>query len=756
LFRRLADFSDGLLTGDIKSVTIDSDGWHALVRIKNLGTGGTYATRMGLGTNNDPATGTPLMTFTVTSMGFDDNGDATTIVRTVYGVKPQRKVTPDEATNDETTAGTDVIVKVILSDYIYSKDDVGAGKSGTAVTYSIGSGFYTKTAIPNNASTGTAVNSSTLAYPKVVGNWSYVHDFEHITNASHKLRVAAFHRSAQQGRPVRLVRFTETDGSTTVTTNVTTMTIDADMSADAVPVPEYVATMNSTTLTQGATITRNFKAFPWMGDDAACLDSSTGTAAPTPLVGPLTAVNDRTGAYGTTCALVDATLGNDSTGVAEDISTFDPGTALPFLTIGKAASAIAAYNNTNRSRNDVGAGQVHCKAGSYNWLGSSNSYGSVPACWITIQRAAGVAVDDVILSGTSGNTDISDRVRIKGLKITSNTVNTFSGMLALWFDTCHFDTSGSTLWNTSGSVLWFTHCDVDQLAIGMKPFSTTNQSTKLARGNDLTGFAHTIQVYTVLGNLRTTKYVPSAVLFRQDSIAGSLCPNAVNFIIAYNKIYGWQCNVVEALSVGANNPNTHGGAIVQNLIENTDVATGGLLSIASSDGVTTNTPVDNLLIWHNTFVGQRCFVGYNDAGTIIKERRYWSQKANYWDRWANKGDTFAPTNAARVGAWTVTNRVGASGCVLAQTMISLPGNFFAEYEGIKSYQPTTSSPSTYADFVDLQATTGATGNVAGAGDGDYHTNVTSPLRGMPDVLLLPYDLDGDARSLGDAAGAYTV
>ena len=45
--------------------------------------------------------------------------------------------------------------------------------------------------------------------------------------------------------------------------------------------------------------------------------------------------------------------------------------------------------------------------------------------------------------------------------------------------------------------------------------------------------------------------------------------------------------------------------------------------------------------------------------------------------------------------------------------------------------------------------------VFGVGGGDYHLQSNSPAIGMPIDWLLPYDLDGTARTLGDAAGVYT-
>lgn len=737
----------GALTGDILGVTVDPEGWIASITVKGVSTGGTYV--FGLGANNavSGVGAAPKLIFTVVSKGHDDSGNATTITRTVYGVKALRKAYPNDAQNDEVVSGSDVVVRVILSDYVWVKD--------TDVTVSALSGFYTQGGNASRSAVGLAcVNSNTVDYTKAIANWSWV-PFEHLTGSDFKLRVVAFHRDGQSARPVRAVKFSATDGIHTVETTVTTPTIDSSM-PDEVPVIEYVGTLSTSTLDQGAEITCNFIAYPWVGDSTNVVDSSTGVAAPSPLVGPIKMVCDKTGAYGTTKAKVDPVGGNDTTGTAYDSASYDYATAAAFATIGKAASAIAAYNNTNRSRNDVGAGQIDLVAGNYSWLGSSNSYGNVPKTWITITAGPGVSRSDVVINATSGNTDISDRVKIKGVKITTTGANTFSGIVGLWFDDCEFDTAGTTIWNTANAVMWFTHSSVTVLGMGMQGNVGTHNPA-LVRGNLFgPGFTKGIVCFTVLGN-KKTGFAAGATMTLFEDTTSFTTPQAVNFIVAFNELYGMD-NGTPTLKVGGQRANLVGGAIVQNIIEVAGNSFSSELgSFATAPEATNNTPVENFIIWHNTFVGARCFVGYNDQGSTIKYRRYWSQVNNYWDRWSNKGDTFGPgENGNRIGAWTITNNVGSSGNVLAECMNSLPGNFFAEFDGIHCYEPVAQENSTYAKFVNRESATETGGVIsAGTGDGDYHLQADSPLIGMPIRLVLPYDIAGTARTLGDAAGAYT-
>ena len=740
-----------MATGDILSVTIPAEGYYAEILIEGLATGGTYA--LGLGTNNTVSASTKLV-FTAVSLGYDDTGAATTITRTIYGTIKRRQITPNDALADETTSGSNVIVRVNLSEYIYQKDNVGAGNSGTAPVVSILAGLYTN-GTANNASGANfpVTNNSTLAYPRVIGNWAW--PGYQLMDSTSKLRAVAFHKSAQLGRPVRAVKFSVTDGTTTNTQTITTPTCDLTF-GDASPDVEYVSTSDLTSgLTQKAELTCNFIAYPWMGDSGSLLDTSAGTADPTPLYGPIKAVCDRTGTYEKTYALVDPTGSDAGANTVYPSASFDPVTAYKFLTIGKAAAAIAAYNNATYGRNDVGAGIVYLNAGSYAWLGSSNTYGTTPKTWITIKPAAGVLRADVIIASASGNGDISDRIKIENCTITATALNLFTNVAAIWHHTCEFNTTNTGLWNTTGGIFYVTQCQVTALSQGLRPNSTANCSPALVRGNNLTGFRHGVLCYTVIGNLKTTKYTPSSALFFTE-INGMTGPQPVNFIIAYNNILGWEVGAgVNIIDTGTYiGPNTVGGAIVQNVFENCQTSGGGLGSICASDAISTNTPLENIIIWHNVFLGQRLFLGYNDAGTITKYRRHWSIKNNYWDRSANKGDTFSPANANRIGAWEITNQVAASGNVHEQNMMSLPNNFFMEFAGISSYQPALGGTLTHAEFVDRQASDGST---TSAGGGDYRLQPTSPLIGLPVDIVLLYDLDGTLRTTNNnAAGAYSI
>ena len=166
-------------------------------------------------------------------------------------------------------------------------------------------------------------------------------------------------------------------------------------------------------------------------------------------------------------------------------------------------------------------------------------------------------------------------------------------------------------------------------------------------------------------------------------------------------------------------------------------------------------PIDNVMVWCNTFVGGRTGFGYNSSGSpgVLKHRRYWSMKNNYYDASASKSDLFPGTGGSgtRVGNWPIIWGVGQSGNVHGGNTDVGPAGFDFEWPGINSLD-SGAQTSSYAKFVNRAAWNGS---VEGAGLGDYHVQADSPLRFQTTDLILPFDLEGRQRFAGEPAGALT-
>ncbi len=748
-----------MAAGDILAVAIGAEGWYADVTIEGVGTGGTYD--LGLGQFGDPDAGAPTLSILVTSMGFDDTGSPITVTRTVYGTKQVRKPFPNAGERQETAAGGNVTVRVALSDYVYAKDKAGAGNAGTDPVATLRAGLYTQGGTASKAAASVPVaNNSTWAYPKVVGNWSWP-AYEK-RGATFKLSAIAMHSSAQQGRPVRCVRFTATDGTNTASTIVTEPVVDSSR-GDAMPVVEYVATMSAANLTQGAVLTENFQAFPWIGDAASVLDTSTGTPQPTPLFGPARSVCDKTGAYAQTFAIVD-TAGNDATGgVGVDLAN----PPAPFATIAGALTALRNANSSLYARNNPGGSTVYLRAGNHAWIGGTYTAGTTPDAWVTITRFPGLAVGNVTISGASGGKAASARALVRGVTWTAQSASgAISGQTHLWVDQCNINAPVANQPPFYVNTVWYmTRCTITALNQGLRPFSTTNAAPAIIRGNTSITGAQTgsCRAYMTVGNLFTNTFIT-------DFDTAQTIPAAVSTVVAFNKLK--QTTAAAAIVLRQSTVDAHGGALVQNLVESLPAGAGPPAVQVCADS-TVQTPVDNQLIWHNTVIGQRANLAYNEvdtaAGGGLAWRRGWSMKNNLWDDVNIKTDTFAGSGFAaegtKIGNWSVLYGAGCSGQLNNETTgIGAAGTFCYEFPGIRSDQspphPTTqplvcaTRPASYPQFVDRESYDG--GASAGLGDGDYRLAPTSPSAGLQRDLVLKFDLAAVERVPNDASGVYVA
>lgn len=733
--------SSGPVAGDPTLLTIRSEGWSADLTFKGMTTGGTYD--FGLGPNNEPLDGDPKVVISVRSSGFSDTGTATTIDRTVYGTKQVRKVYPDQASNDETVSGSDVVIRIALDEYIYSSD--------TILSVTVLSDLYNDGLLTSRSRTVTSVNSSTAAYQRVIGNWSWP-GWQRL-DASSKLRATVFHRHGQQGRPVRAVKFTVTDGTTTVTETVTAPTYDSSV-GDAVPVVEYVTTTNLTAgLTQGAVLTANFVAYPWVGDTP--LDTGDGVnsnaTTPTPLYAPQLHVCDSAGTYASSVAVVDPAAGNDGTGaVATSLATAE---TTPYLTMAAAFNALRTYNNTNYSRNNCGGSVMYLRTGNNAFVNGSVTLGTTPDTYLTVTRHPNDARSGVFITNQVTGKSLGLRLRVYDVNISAtNAAGTISpgGNSALWIDYCTLSAaSGIPIYQNR---VWsITRCSITGQAQWFDGNSTEDWRPALIRGNTLTFTTGTcnIRSWCLIGNTKTgnTTAGTFAIVRTRSGSAAPICDNG---IVAYNRLYGLNNNINATIAWAVDTPINHGQAIVQNVFENYKSAPSPLVQIAADGAaVATTNPNNNIIIWQNTFIGQRQNLAYNDNGSDAPVRLYWSVKNNiHWDD-NIKSDTFPTANAARVNNWSQLYGVGWSGNVLGKNGTA----FLHEFSGLKSVSSNWSagSPAVYFNFTSYAA---YNASVDGAGGGDYTLTVSSPARNMQRDLLIPYDVAGTSRGSTNASGAF--
>jgi hypothetical protein len=739
-------------TGDLLSATVETNGWVLQLKFASMNTNGVI--NNGFATNNNPTT--PGIKLYATSPGYTAAGSSTTVSRVLYGTKVLRLPYPNTTIVDTTASGSDVIVRVALSEWIYPND--------TNLKVDVLSGTYVASSISNNLVTNfTVSNISTQAYARVVANWSWP-DKSLITGTSYKLRATAFHRHGTGGNPVPLVRFFLTDGATTNSIDATAV-VKSEL-PDAVQVLEYTGNVSTAGLNDGA-VTAHFHAYPTIGTVSEILATTDGVNATGPLYAPQSYYLVKSGTIPGSVAVVSPS-GVDASGAVVSIggfSTNSPPSA--YLTIAKAASAISAYNLANFSRNDNALSIIYLQSGAYAWSGASPpaGYGSTANYWLTITPYPGIAQSAVSISSTTGNSATGKKLLFKNINFSLSSALVIDGASEMaWFDQCtinHTGTSGAQFFGGTGTGMWYmTDCTVTALPQGLRPFSTQNMPLAITRGNGLSDFAGGFVPYTALGNKRTNSvsYTNTMQLFTE--ITGSTAPTPEGYIVAYNKLLGLDVSANNAISLRKTAAQLHGMVFAQNIVE-AQMSSSGPLGLLAGDSHTAS-PLVNSIFIYNTLVGQRFNWFYNDHSPGGAQYRVLSRAhGNFISNINIKTDDFTGSGGGagdRIGNWSDYHGVGHDGNFLPENVgIGSSGQFIPRFTGMKTYQmQSVGSPVNSIAFNKFVTYGAYDGAAAGSGNGDYRLQSDAPAMTFGQVgdVLLPYDIDGRPRSTTSPAGAY--
>lgn len=716
-------------TGDILAVRIPQDslytGYAAEIDIEGLALGGTYD--FGIGVNNDPDSA--KVVFTVLSPGFDDEGDSTTVTHLIIGTHEVHQLYPNQTTADEDTSGTTLTVRIALDDIVYV---------GDVLTVDIEAGFYTAGGTPNNAANDVAVtNNSTEAYPKVIVNWSWP-GWQRITGATFDVKTVAFHRSARDSIPAKCVRFIATDeGSHADTTFVTTLTTEGD----SLSVTEYIGTLSSANLTQGDLVTVNFCAYPIIGDKGSLVNTADGVnTMPTPLYAPQYWLCDKTGAYGTAVAVVD-TLGNDGTGVVVAYSAFNPSSPPnAYKTIAGAANAIRTYNGAEYSHTDHGGAIIYLKEGSHAFTGGTVTAANAET-WVTITKFPGTTRANVLLASTNGTKQVSEKLHLLDIKMVDATVQV-DNTDYVWVDQC--DLYGTNVAPFYRNIChYFTDCTINSDVL--RPYYAT-ASRALIRGCVASSHGYYVRGYTILGN----RINFTAEGLNDDFPTGPLFENV---IVAYNYLSSSDPDMTPIVSFSdVTLTQTHGIALVQNVIE---CHTNPVYpcKIAADDAY--GNPVNNVLIWYNTMVGEHPNFAYNEIidGSGPDYRKNWSFIGNVLDDWNFVTDGHEHGGTIDATAYGNHQMVYGAG---------MHGNAILNRIGTTNYDPRfyglmtiDTGDTLYPNFTNDLSYVGGNG-----GGGNYTPTRTSPFLSLIGAgkSALPYDLAGTARKNDGtgASGAYEL
>lgn len=280
----------------------------------------------------------------VSDPGYATDGSVTTVTRTIRGTAPLRRRSPNGASKQISTDGADLTIQVALSDHIFA--------GTTIVSAALEAGFYPGS-VASTAGSGAATNGSTLAYIKP--SFAWINPQWDISGSTLSVEAMAGHPFARAGQQVACIEYSASDGTNTgATSRISTPTLSTQI-IRGFPPEVWAASVDCSTLTNGASCSVNAIIKPWLGDSTAILNLSTGGVAwPTHL--PQTKLNfvcDRTGAYagGFAYVQVGATGGAVSAVAATAATT-------PFPTINAALTALRTWIGANKGHTDLGGGIV--------------------------------------------------------------------------------------------------------------------------------------------------------------------------------------------------------------------------------------------------------------------------------------------------------------------------------------------------------------------------------------------------------------
>jgi hypothetical protein len=615
----------------VSSIGASGNGWVAICVLKGLTSlvGTCDATKL---------------VITVIDPGYDADGNVTTVSRTIHGVAHLRRQYPNGDSKMIVTDGTDLAISVTLDDWIYS--------GTTIVSATLASGFY-PSSVAGNAKTKT--NNATLAYTKPLFGWINPQLESNLGVNTFDTESVAFHRHATAGRQVACIKYSANDGTTTSpVVTVASTALSAKVTHGNIP-EVWKATLDLSTLAAATLCNINAQVYPWLGDASSVLDLSVdGVAWPTSLPQTLLRVlNDRTSAYGGGYAYVNGT-GGGTPQVSSDPTT---ARANPYSTIYAAAVALRAWNNSNRSHNDLGGGFIRLMdAGSPYSV--TNFLPNFPGnTWCTIEKDP--LAGTVTLAPSIGfSLTAPSLLRYRNLTVTTDGNAPFkcdgTARTMLCLDNLTLNqVGGPTLLESVGTAYFSNIVLNGAFNLSAIPIATSNIASMIgvtsSTGKILDNLGFCAKLF--VGCNLPLQRIKSEISATGDGDHGRIIYN--------NRVY----NLL--MYKGSANTVNGGIANVQNLYEIYPNYGDVWSENVFSDGDLTT--ITNYVEMHNTAVGERASRMYNDivASKVVPIgiQKIGVSKYNIWDNYNIKGDTFSANAAGSVGSMAYMYSVGNVGNV---------------------------------------------------------------------------------------------
>ena len=289
-----------LPTGTITRVSVANDGWSAWVRLEGLGLAGSSVS-YDLGTE-----AAAKIRFSVT--------DAGGAVREVIATRVVREPFPEHGELDHNIVGDDLMVRVALSEFVFSTSQVVA---------SIGDGWASTILAGQQASSRAAaqlqvVNFSEISAEDAGPVANFVTPDRQLVDAVIHVEVIAGSVFANPGDEVASVRFIARDQhGNEVSVRVDAPTLSTWGKGDARPVHSYGADIPTTGLTDGDRITVQAEITDHIGNVRVSAPNGSVPANPTAFTDQVYLL-DTNGSFGKAFAYVDSAVATGSGVVSAD------------------------------------------------------------------------------------------------------------------------------------------------------------------------------------------------------------------------------------------------------------------------------------------------------------------------------------------------------------------------------------------------------------------------------------------------------
>ena len=650
--------------------SINSEGWDSDLTISGTITDGV-----------DPIFDFTKSSLSIQRSGYTSIGTATT--RTINSALQNvvRLPYPDQADKDTVNGSGTFVTRVANDKWIYNTD---------TVTGSLASGF-------DEGVTGetilTVTNNSTLSVPPVIANWAcpvvdYVHDNDLTVD------LTAAHFSASNGNlGIACVKFSLYKNGSTKPAQVVTVTSTTTRTSGTTGLsyPVFTHTFDITTDLDGTAYEISAEVFPIWGTSKS--STSVGFTSSDRMTYPnefYTILRWKDAGLVIPRVYVDAT-GSDSN---------DGSIGSPFATLEAAVNSLYATDGTDTE------GIIKCN-GNIGIFGLNQNIARVnPTYPLKIMADTSATVVGGALGSGKQYFRNNAHVIIENITFDYSTADDSlygngvdPGFATLWgnaafhvsprvaFKNCTFNSGANT--GSSGYIfvyltLDFFECSTTDGMACNAFFATNANPVGLYR---IPGFMIGSHDYTSTGDsfvvaLASEKNglhsptVPDLSLWAASSHPARTNNNTIT---GWNKFYQ-TASGNKALSITSGNDHL----VVCNWLEQVL----GYTAVAPAVGVYNDgvlTPCDNVLLWHNSVLGQRTNLFYNDEGTAAVLRTNVQVKGNLFSSTYIKSDTFSHPadgpNGNRVGNWGPMNMVEWSGNAAPYTGLS----FSFDFETAKTY-----------------------------------------------------------------------